>query len=91
MHGCINVFGWTRFSFRTGINVLGRGVSIVLIARRSRYFAGTRYLKRGVNDQGHVANEVETEQVLRFGVEICALVVVVMMISSLLNVLVVPT
>lgn len=35
-----------------------------LIARRSRHFAGTRYLRRGVNDHGDVANEVETEQIL---------------------------
>ncbi len=28
-----------------------------------RYFAGTRYLKRGINDRGYVANHAETEQV----------------------------
>lgn len=38
-------------------------VTITVIARRSKYFAGTRYRKRGINDQGHVANDVETEQV----------------------------
>ena len=37
---------------------------ITLIARRSRHFAGARFLKRGVNDCGHVANAVETEQIL---------------------------
>lgn len=37
---------------------------MILIARRSRFFAGTRFLKRGVNEQGHVANEVETEQIV---------------------------
>ena len=37
---------------------------MTLIARRSRYFAGARYLKRGVNDEGNVANEVETEQIV---------------------------
>ena len=36
----------------------------MLIARRSRHFAGTRYLKRGVSDQGKVANDVEHEQIL---------------------------
>lgn len=35
-----------------------------LIARRSRHFAGTRYLRRGVDSEGYVANEVETEQIL---------------------------
>lgn len=37
---------------------------ITLIARRSRHYAGARYLKRGVNDEGNVANEVETEQIV---------------------------
>ncbi|KAH0486991.1 MAG: hypothetical protein KVP17_003350 [Porospora cf. gigantea B] len=41
-----------------------RKLEIVLIARRSRVFAGTRYLKRGVDSGGNVANEVEVEQVV---------------------------
>lgn len=32
------------------ISVFGRNVVITLIARRSRHFAGARFLKRGVND-----------------------------------------
>lgn len=39
--------------------------SITLIARRSRHYAGVRYLKRGINEEGNVANEVETEQVVQ--------------------------
>jgi hypothetical protein len=35
-----------------------------LISRRSRHFAGTRYLKRGLNEDGKVANFVETEQIV---------------------------
>ena len=35
--------------------------SVILISRRSRFYAGTRYLKRGINDLGHSANHVETE------------------------------
>ncbi|KAF8584424.1 hypothetical protein K439DRAFT_1646939 [Ramaria rubella] len=46
------------------LTVLGRVVYVTLIARRSRHFAGARYLKRGVNTQGNVANEVETEQIV---------------------------
>ncbi|TFY57215.1 hypothetical protein EVG20_g8632 [Dentipellis fragilis] len=46
------------------LNVLGRVVYVTLIARRSRHYAGARYLKRGVNDEGNVANEVETEQII---------------------------
>ncbi|CAH8674479.1 unnamed protein product [Schistosoma bovis] len=37
---------------------------VTLIARRSRHFAGRRFLKRGVNLVGDVANEVETEQIV---------------------------
>ena len=46
------------------LTVLGRVIFVTLIARRSRHYAGVRYLKRGVNDEGNVANEVETEQVV---------------------------
>lgn len=37
---------------------------MTIIARRSRYFAGARFLKRGANDMGYVANDVETEQIV---------------------------
>ncbi|KAM0751709.1 hypothetical protein T439DRAFT_313088 [Meredithblackwellia eburnea MCA 4105] len=46
------------------LSVFGRTVYITLIARRSRHFAGARFLKRGVNEQGYVANDVETEQIV---------------------------
>ena len=36
----------------------------MLLARRSRHYAGTRYLKRGVSDRGKVANDVEHEQII---------------------------
>lgn len=39
-------------------------VSICVVARRSRKFAGLRFLKRGANNEGNVANEVETEQIV---------------------------
>lgn len=41
-----------------------RRFQFVLIARRSRFFAGTRYRKRGLNNRGDCANEAETEQIL---------------------------
>ena len=44
--------------------LFSRAFTVTLIARRSRHFAGTRYLKRGVSDDGHVANEVEVEQIV---------------------------
>ena len=37
-------------------------IRFTLISRRSQYYAGTRYLKRGISDPGWVANDVETEQ-----------------------------
>ncbi|ETS60698.1 hypothetical protein PaG_04601 [Moesziomyces aphidis] len=46
------------------LSVLNRTVYTTLIARRSRHFAGARFLKRGVNERGHVANDVETEQIV---------------------------
>ncbi|XVF74247.1 hypothetical protein PTKIN_Ptkin13bG0094900 [Pterospermum kingtungense] len=46
------------------LSVSGRDLKLTLIARRSRHYAGTRYLKRGVNEKGRVANDVETEQIV---------------------------
>ncbi|KCV72160.1 hypothetical protein H696_01562 [Fonticula alba] len=45
-------------------SVFGSAYSLTLIARRSRHYAGTRFMKRGVNLSGHVANEVESEQIV---------------------------
>lgn len=39
---------------------------LYLISRRSVYHAGTRYLSRGVDDYGHVANFIETEQIIKY-------------------------
>ncbi|XAR51117.1 hypothetical protein NMG60_11005660 [Bertholletia excelsa] len=46
------------------LSICGRDFKLTLIARRSRHYAGTRYLKRGVNEKGKVANDVETEQLV---------------------------
>ncbi|KAL0354434.1 UNVERIFIED_CONTAM: Phosphoinositide phosphatase SAC2 [Sesamum radiatum] len=46
------------------LSINGRDFNLILIARRSRHYAGTRYLKRGVNEKGRVANDVETEQIV---------------------------
>ena len=51
------------FVGQSNICVYGKPLYITLIARRSNKFAGTRFLKRGANDEGHVANDVETEQI----------------------------
>ncbi|PKA54060.1 Phosphoinositide phosphatase SAC3 [Apostasia shenzhenica] len=53
------------FFMQAKLSVLGKkDIRLTLIARRSRHYAGTRYLKRGVNDKGSVANDVETEQIV---------------------------
>ena len=38
--------------------------TFALVTRRSRHRAGTRYLTRGIDDYGHVANYNETEQIV---------------------------
>ncbi|KAG0711961.1 Phosphatidylinositide phosphatase SAC2 [Chionoecetes opilio] len=39
---------------------------LTLISRRSRHRAGTRYKRRGVDEEGQVANYVETEQIVSY-------------------------
>ncbi|KAJ9155115.1 Polyphosphoinositide phosphatase [Pleurostoma richardsiae] len=62
-------FDWCRpvihgYMDQASISIYGRTAFITIIARRSRYFAGARFLKRGANDLGYVANDVETEQIV---------------------------
>lgn len=52
------------FLDQASLDVFGRIVYVTIIGRRSRFFAGARFLKRGVNDLGYVANDVETEQIV---------------------------
>ncbi|PWN45152.1 hypothetical protein IE81DRAFT_320325 [Ceraceosorus guamensis] len=49
------------------LGVINRTIHITLLARRSRHFAGARFLKRGTDEHGHVANDVETEQIVAEG------------------------
>ncbi|KKA28256.1 hypothetical protein TD95_005236 [Thielaviopsis punctulata] len=58
---CAIIHGYLE---QRALNVFGRIAHITLIARRSRHFAGVRFLKRGVTTEGYVANEVETEQIV---------------------------
>ncbi|KAL9002429.1 MAG: hypothetical protein Q9188_004633 [Gyalolechia gomerana] len=67
-----NTYDWCLpiihgFVDQTIVSVHARSVSITVIARRSRFFAGARFLKRGANDLGYVANDVETEQIVSEG------------------------
>ena len=52
------------FFAQVKLSIFSRLVNVTLLARRSRLFAGPRFLKRGVNDNGDVANDVETEQIV---------------------------
>uniref|UniRef100_A0A1A9ZCS4 SAC domain-containing protein n=1 Tax=Glossina pallidipes TaxID=7398 RepID=A0A1A9ZCS4_GLOPL len=54
------------------VSVFGRRINVCLIARRSTRFAGTRFLKRGANFRGDVANEVETEQIVSNDHDMCS-------------------
>ncbi|CAO1341880.1 unnamed protein product [Diamesa tonsa] len=65
IHGFIN---------QSSISIFGLPIYVCLIARRSTKFAGTRFLKRGANLAGDVANEVETEQIVSDGTKMCSFV-----------------
>jgi len=45
----------------------GRHLQLALISRRCRFRAGTRFFRRGIDYEGHVANFNETEQILLVG------------------------
>lgn len=45
--------------------VNGEHVLLALISRRMHLRAGTRYNARGIDDNGNVANFVETEQIVK--------------------------
>ncbi|KAK6197965.1 SacI homology domain-containing protein [Scheffersomyces amazonensis] len=65
----IAIFEWFQpiihgFIDQAKISDYGKSFYITIIARRSHHFAGARFLKRGVNDKGNVANEIETEQIV---------------------------
>lgn len=44
------------FISQSNVSIFGRPVYVCLVTRRSTRFAGTRYLKRGANFDGDVAN-----------------------------------
>ncbi|XP_064954056.1 phosphoinositide phosphatase SAC2-like isoform X2 [Musa acuminata AAA Group] len=55
------VYGYFK---QVKLSICGKDFWLTLIARRSRHCAGTRFLKRGVNEKGRVANDVELEQIV---------------------------
>lgn len=48
----------------TAVN--GKPFAFCIISRRSRFRAGTRYFRRGIDEEGHVANFNETEQIVLY-------------------------
>jgi len=48
----------------TPARVKNTSFTFALITRRSRFRGGTRYFSRGIDEQGHVSNYNETEQVV---------------------------
>ena len=55
------MFGMLRV---TQTRIKSASLTFTLITRRSRHRAGTRYFSRGIDEQGHVSNYNETEQVV---------------------------
>lgn len=54
------MFGMLRI---TPARIKSASFTFALITRRSRHRAGTRYFSRGIDEEGHVSNYNETEQV----------------------------
>ncbi|CZT11581.1 hypothetical protein WAI453_004620 [Rhynchosporium graminicola] len=48
----------------TSTRIKSTPLTMVIITRRSRHRAGTRYFSRGIDEQGHVSNFNETEQII---------------------------
>ena len=55
------VFGMMRIS---QARVKSTPFTLTLITRRSRHRAGTRYFSRGIDEEGHVSNYNESEQIV---------------------------
>lgn len=64
LHEDWKIFLIHGFVAQANICVYSKPIYITLIARRSKHYSGTRFLKRGLNLDGNVANEVETEQIV---------------------------
>jgi phosphatidylinositol 4-phosphatase len=60
---CLSYYYIPAFDSRKTV-LHGRHIRLTLISRRSRYRAGTRYFRRGIDGEGHVANFNETEQIV---------------------------
>lgn len=59
----IAIFGF--MSIISSMSVSSHSYNLTLISRRSIYRNGRRFNTRGADEQGHVANYVESEQILQ--------------------------
>jgi hypothetical protein len=55
------MFGMLRI---TATSIKGNALTYALFTRRSRHRTGTRYMSRGIDEEGHVGNFNETEQAI---------------------------
>ncbi|KAF8447889.1 SacI homology domain-containing protein [Boletus edulis BED1] len=63
-HFQVSSFDLPKSSYMSEHDVVSR-VDYLIASRRSRYRAGLRYQRRGVDEEAHVANFVETETIMR--------------------------
>ncbi len=54
----------SKLSFKLDVNFKGTVFNVIIMARRARHHAGTRYIKRGIDSEGFVANYVEIQQIV---------------------------
>lgn len=67
-HFQVSSFDLPTNSYMSEHDLVSR-VDYLIASRRSRYRAGLRYQRRGVDEEAHVANFVETETIMR--IEVC--------------------
>ncbi|KAI9679257.1 MAG: phosphatidylinositol-3,5-bisphosphate 5-phosphatase [Caeruleum heppii] len=60
------MFTWNHYLLEPALQAINNTYDwcLPIVHGRSRFFAGARFLKRGANDLGYVANDVETEQIV---------------------------
>lgn len=59
------LYGYVGIS--NSADLSGEEVQLILISRRSRFFQGTFFESKGIDEQGNCANFVETELIMKLG------------------------
>ncbi|KAL1424093.1 hypothetical protein MTO96_003595 [Rhipicephalus appendiculatus] len=62
------------FDVQSATRPSAKEFTMTLVSRRSRYRAGTRYKRRGVDEMGKCANYVETEQIFEHAAHVVSFV-----------------